>query len=1464
MKRPWLRYSIEFLIFACLVAGALLLVRPISSRIEAGLSRVRDGLVADLERETGLLFSYDRLSPSIFRSLRFSGVRLVDARSGTKVVEARVLTVRYNIFPLLFGSPVLALDGAELEDAQVRLDANANKEVISKLKVLLSGGGESDSGEPGALGELRDAIRSGRKEFSFLIENLDLSYRDEKQEASLHVAKGRAAVDRLGIALDVSSKVTYLRPELTGERPISSGLLIAGTLSPRLDAGSASLTFSSIESSSVQISRMSLFVSYRDGVVTLGSVQDIQPIDVVGSWDTGTGKVGLHVSCDRLLPLRWIRLKGSSQVVEGLRDASLTGTLSVEAGPESLSYAIDLKADVPSGGLAGGGTAYLVLEGDREELILRRADFSAQDADITSHGSFDIVRAIPEGVVKVSKLVLPNGTRCSGDLFVSRSRNGFSCVIPEARVNDSVIQSLSLTVRPDPDGYDFRVSGFDGSGELSVEGSLALGEEKFLQLYASVASFNVGNAAGAALGLVPSRSAAATRRLSQRLSPYLATTELFLTSNLESVSYNCTRLVLASADTPGRFLLLSVKGNESSVDITDISLSAGSVRVEGGIKAGIDPGGAVYLSSSLAVNDIPYNLTGLYGDGVLSVYGDYGIAASFLIDDSGGMSGQVRMRGFPVPVSKAVLSLSLEASFITEADGAVSAEVRGGEIEEVNGVLPAGTRLLFDGALSASGLVLDRVVIEDASSQASGYAGVSWTSGGEGSPTQYTAAAVLNGPSGAEEFRLSGQFSAGDELMMDATIKGTEIPLVRFIAGQQSQDRISFQASVSGTPSSPMVGVEVSSLTFRRNGYDSVVRGSLLLADGVVRVADGYYSGDDNTLKDVTASYDAAEGKAVLSAVFAGELGPFPLGATIGATLQAEGEAPGSGGLSSAAERLSRFTAKVDFTDISWSDTVQGESFSCTVIREPGITALYGGADEAITGFYLDDGTVSLRSGGGMPIRFNADGTAGKGRIDVGVRDFSVDLARFWRITGVSPVTVEAGSITGEFDINGTLKDPDFNGSLRASDILARAPDFVGEVMGTPFFEATVEGKEIRVSPFVLAGKKGSLSVTALFRFDQWIPSNVTIDLKSINRRPVRLDTTNPFFKAEGTVEIDARMRVNPDRFDLEGNALFDDGAFALSFESFLKHNQQPRSDGMDVALDLAINVGKKVEFRWPTADFPIINGLVQADDPVTIHLDTAKREFQLKGMVNLKGGEIFYIKRSFYLRQGTISFNENQSLFDPIISLRADARERDEDGEPVRIILLADNQRLSAFAPILHSDPPRSDSELMALLGQFVSADTTRETRLQTAVVTASDLLSQLGVFRSVENKVRDTLNLDIFSIRTLILQNAIFGTAMQNESGKKMTIGNYFDNTTVYMGKYLGSAIYADALMHFSYFDPKSAQNTGSERAVYNNLLFQPEFGLEMATPFFNVRWSITPLRPETLFVSDNSITFSWKFSY
>jgi hypothetical protein len=66
--------------------------------------------------------------------------------------------------------------------------------------------------------------------------------------------------------------------------------------------------------------------------------------------------------------------------------------------------------------------------------------------------------------------------QCSGDLFVSRARNGFSCVIP-GRGERLVITVFSLTVRPDRMAT---ISAFPALTALATfgEGCLALGEEK--------------------------------------------------------------------------------------------------------------------------------------------------------------------------------------------------------------------------------------------------------------------------------------------------------------------------------------------------------------------------------------------------------------------------------------------------------------------------------------------------------------------------------------------------------------------------------------------------------------------------------------------------------------------------------------------------------------------------------------------------------------------------------------------------------------------------------------------------------------------------------------------------------------------------------------------------------------------------------------------------------------------------
>ena len=164
-----------------------------------------------------------------------------------------------------------------------------------------------------------------------------------------------------------------------------------------------------------------------------------------------------------------------------------------------------------------------------------------------------------------------------------------------------------------------------------------------------------------------------------------------------------------------------------------------------------------------------------------------------------------------------------------------------------------------------------------------------------------------------------------------------------------------------------------------------------------------------------------------------------------------------------------------------------------------------------------------------------------------------------------------------------------------------------------------------------------------------------------------------------------------------------------------------------------------------------------------------------------------------------------------------------------------------------------------MALLGQAISGDADGAVSL---VASGGDFLVQTVVLRKIENALRDIFNFDIFSIRTNIIQNALKINSRTNKKDTPVTVGNYFDNTTVYIGKYFGSSIYVDAMLNISYDETKT-----DELGSVNGLVFQPEFGFEMESPFVNIRFGFAPNFKSILdnsWLPSTSITLSWKYDF
>jgi len=113
------------------------------------------------------------------------------------------------------------------------------------------------------------------------------------------------------------------------------------------------------------------------------------------------------------------------------------------------------------------------------------------------------------------------------------------------------------------------------------------------------------------------------------------------------------------------------------------------------------------------------------------------------------------------------------------------------------------------------------------------------------------------------------------------------------------------------------------------------------------------------------------------------------------------------------------------------------------------------------------------------------------------------------------------------------------------------------------------------------------------------------------------------------------------------------------------------------------------------------------------------------------------------------------------------------------------------------------------------------------------------------------------MFSVRTKVVQNAVVSYFGQNQVEKNTNVGNYFDNTTVYLGKYIGQDMFVQSMVRMRY--DENSMNMGGLR-------FEPDIGIEFNTPLFNIRWDFLPdsYNPENWGLKDNSITLIWSRSF
>lgn len=1527
MKSKVVKVGVSSILFFSMILASLALVRPVIGGFAQRLQDYRAQVLSLVEAKTGLRVSYDSLSPAILSAFRIKGIVLSAADTGIPVLSIRKASLSYSIPALLSGNLDAAFSKLTVTGITLEYDALQSNHVLEKLMALVAVPGEADQEEGG--GSPVEGSLLVNLPFEVEVQDVSLHYRDTMVDVLVSFREIRVAETSsqgfLSATAEGQCHVTLQDQVLAslpedvqqGIRNISMDFSLDSSIMPKLDGGTVGIKLSTISSPAFSLARTSLLAEYQQGVITVSSMQGTIPLSVMVQVDTKEGQVRALAQMDDLDPFSLVRLRRAVPLLERVQGIRISGLYEFNLDTKSLdfNYKGDGGISLPEKLLASAALpGDLVLDygffGDKEDILIDRFQVSSQNLDFSLEGSFNIPSFRASGFAFLERFSVPGSGDISAELYIDPLDRGFTCFVPQLYYGDRSFTALQLTMIPDQaarsvdfefEASDYSRIDFGMPGLVKVSGSLLNEDRPYLQANLGINDFFIASAVEAASFFVPQERREGLEALAKTLAPYVTTNELYLATDFSSVSYNVDYWILADSANDDNLLIFSFNGNETTVSISqfDLLFLGQNVQMTAGID--LDEGySGVLFNADVAVNAVPYSFSGSYTNGSwLNVTGDYGLNVTLDLNGTDHMvEGRVSMAELPVAFGDAMVLCSLDASgFVPRNNPAdFRLDMSSLSLMEVSNVLHTNPRLSLSGQVSSYGFMLDTFLFQDAVSSLDGSGGIMWSmipGGLDSAGINLSLANRLNTESYSLEVSVSNpaqkpfpQLDLLTDLYFSVQVEVRNLPMARFLQMQSEGNVASGRVTAMGTIDEPYVSIQLDPSSISFGGVPFNVFATMRLEDGDIFLDQTAVQFGGQTISDIAARFSLSDFSGSLHAQYDTSLGDVytidvPLDVYVTSSRSGDGVAVADGGtiggqqvassgfmgivkvLASGLPEMISIDANANLGGTFFKES---QPVGLTVVRRPGFFTISSRDDLGISGIVTEEGFINLNLAGRMPLHAVVQGQVSNELLDIHLRNVTSDLSRFRGLVAFPFIMLHGGYVTGNLRLGGILADPEFDGQLQATNLTINCPDYVPELMIAPTALIDFQDNALTLDHIFFKIAEGSAYLDLQLLMDRWMLDVLTLSVNTptgvmvpaLVNIPAK-SSSSPSILIDGYCTCNLDIAVTMSSVDVRGRFFVDNVDIDIITGGL--RGQSTRQEGLRyskgtgrfaVTLDLGVTTGQHVEIFFD----PLIRGLIAPNTRGVLRYDSSAGTYSIDSDIVLRGGEISYLNRNFYLREGRVVFTENDSL-DPLITLRAEIREYDEIGEPVRITLSAVNQRFSAFSPTYSSSPPKSEVELMRILGQALTADA--ESGLD-VLLSGVDYGFQMLVLRKIENALRDFLKFDIFSLRTMGLQNSLKQWLNVGGEDRKITVGNFFDNTTVYIGKYFGSSIYADAMLHFAY-DEKKALEEGSG----SGLMFQPEIGLEMESPFGTIRWSIAPDvgNMQHLWVPSTSIGISWKFA-
>ena len=1439
-----------------LVLFALLISLPVKKMITSGVNK-RVGLFSVfLKNNTGLSFSYERLSPSLLSNFYIRNIKIFDEENNIVLTIDRT-RVNYSLKNLLGGDFQKGISSITVDGVNVDADILIN--LIMKIKF--------EEQIDLNLKQIKSLIPGNIK-----VKNVYFEYEDSDFDLMLAVKSVSLNNPNNKNIMEIQSAINLSGEIKKIERTISGKIDLSGSITEMFEDSQLNVKLRDLTDGDIKLSKLNLHASYKNKKIEAHTIKAVNPVSLGCIYDINTGDLNLQIRSDNLRPAAVISANSRQSLIKKFKNFRLdTDTIvKYNVNQRNLNFISDTHAYLPKELVPYGLDLSFSVFGDENKAELSDFTINNQRCAVNSKLSYVYETSQLSGYIYVPQIVLDNGSIISTEFYFDPLEKGFMAFSPQLFIGDRSLTALQLMVLPQEDSYDFTFEVYDYShleeiepGILNLSGSY-LSKSKYVQTNITLNSIYLDTIADIASQFLPDKVSSIISKTQNQLSSFILSGDAYASTDFKTFAYNVPYIILANSQKDNQAFMVEFNGTDKNVQLDQLSFVMGKYALEASGSLDRAPDSSdMFFTADINADSIPYHFTGNIMPEIFTISGDYGTGIEVHFGPGDRMSGRVTLQNLPVRLFDTSMIITTDTGFtIDNADGPMI-QIENFELEEADSSITVNPKIVLSGNVSRYGANFSSIAYTDLYSVLQGSADILLNI----NEKVFDSAGLmltLRNPVTEEGITIDGSFSNPDHLAltqdnifkniyMNFQMQMKNFSLNRFVVQKNDNNLVSGMVFASGTLEHPYFSLNIDS-------FGILCAANMLRGNGNLVIEDRNLTINGINIEYTNIKIENIQAEASLQDMnleASAELKIGSMGKTITAPLKLS---VGNAIVPEGGFVPDYLTATLTATEFSGDLIKKPFPASISVMYENNLARISSSNNIGLSGTFSKDGIVELNMDNKKFLSGNISGLLNLESMNLELYDFEINLPEAFKYFNMDNLVVmDTGTLRADFVLTGNLDDPIINGVVSVISPSAKLPMITKQNIYTSDVTILAINNELRMEETLFYAKNNQrLAIDFNVFLNKWSLDHVEGNLRTYKNDQFHLNFKTPEITVAGNISADLSMYFENNILELNGKIMgenVDASARLLGLSNLASASDDYDSNGIMIITDLDIMLGTHASIQLE----PVIRCVFVPNTNLKININQPADSYVINGALILKSGDLAYLSRNFYIKSGAIKFNQND-ITNPMITLNAETREKDENGQTVKILLSVEDQFLKNLQPKFSSVPPKSENEIKTLLGQIVIGDT--ETAADFFFV-ASDYALQATLVRQAENKLRDLLNFDIFSLRTNFLQNTYNLSVSRNLTNGNLSIGNFLDNTTVYIGKYLGSFLYVDAMLHISLEQDKikSINNTTG------TMVFQPEIGMELESPFANIRVNMTPDLNALLknqFVPSTSVTLSWKFTY